>query len=151
MTDSQQITQTLSYTMHAKTTPTIVNKYIPQSWVLSSSKQTWLVWGICRNEDLKSAVVVGLPIIIGRVSSTEDDWIFGWLSRLASLILILCSPFTLFHCGWMKRLFGTGTPWIQFLQIKCWRWRIWIYKTFPEIFHVCPKCLAALLCGSAFQ
>ena len=28
------------------------------------------------------------PIILWRVSSTEDDWIFGWRSRLASLHLV---------------------------------------------------------------
>ena len=67
-------------------------------------------------------------IILWRVSSTEDDWIFGWRSRLASLILILCSPFTLFHCGWMKRLLDRWTPLIQFLRMRCWWWRIWIYK-----------------------
>ena len=50
----------------------------------------------------------------------------------------------------MKRLFSTGTPWIQFLRIRCWRWRIWMCKKRSPIFHVCPKCLAALLCGSAF-
>ena len=38
-------------------------------------------------------------IILWRVSSIEDDWIFGWLSRLASLILILCSPFPLWTNG----------------------------------------------------
>ena len=37
------------------------NKYIHRSWILSSSKQTSLVWGICQSEDPKSAVVVGLP------------------------------------------------------------------------------------------
>ena len=39
----------------------IVNKYIPRSWTLSSSKQRLLVKGTCQNEDQKSAVVVGLP------------------------------------------------------------------------------------------
>ena len=29
-------------------------------WIFSSNKQTLLVWGICHNEDLKSAVVAGL-------------------------------------------------------------------------------------------
>ena len=71
--------------------------------------------------------------IIWRISSTEDDWIFGWRSRLASLNLILCSPFTLFHCGWMKRFVDRWTPLMQFLRITCWWWRIWICKTFLDI------------------
>ena len=42
--------------------------------IFSSSKQTWLVQGICQSEDPKSAVVVGLPhSALKRVSSTEDD------------------------------------------------------------------------------
>ena len=73
------------------------------------------------------------PIILWRVSSTEDDWIFGWLSRLASLILNLCLSLTLFHCGWVKRFFSSGTPWIQFLRIRCWRGRNWICKNVSRL------------------
>ena len=124
-------------------------KYLSLESYLPASKRGWCrefvemkIW------NLQSLLVCS--IILWRVPSTEDDRIFGWLSRLASLILILCSPVILFHCGWMKRLFGTGTPWIQFLRIRCWRWRILdLQKRFP-IYHVCPKCLAALLCSSAF-
>ena len=37
-----------------------MNKYIPQFCILSSNKQTLLEYGICQNEDPKSAVFVGL-------------------------------------------------------------------------------------------
>ena len=57
---------------------------------------------------------------------------FGWRSRLASLVLILCLSLTFFYCGWVKRLFYSGTPWIQFLRIKRWRGRNWICKDFSR-------------------
>ena len=69
------------------------------------------------------------PIILWRVSSTEDDCIFGWRSRLASQILILFLPFTFLHCEWMERLLDWWIPLMQFLWIRCWWWRIWICKT----------------------
>ena len=96
--------------------------YLSLESYLPACKRGWC-WEFVEMKirDLQSLLVCS--IIIWRISSTEDDWIFGWLSRLASLILILCSPFTPFHCGWMKR-----TPWSQFLRIRCWKWRIWIYK-----------------------
>ena len=73
------------------------------------------------------SLLVG-PIILWRVYSTEDDWIFGWRSRLASQILILFWPFTFLHCGWMERLLDWRIPLIQFLRIRSW-WRCkWICK-----------------------
>ena len=83
------------------------------------------------------------PKILWRSSLTRDDCISGWRSRLASLILILFSPFTLFHCGWMKRLFGPrnsmdSIPADNELKKK----HVDLQKRFP-IYHVCPKCLAA--------
>ena len=56
--------------------------------------------GLCREFikmkiwNLQSLLVC--PTTLWRVSSTEDDRNFGWLSRLASLILILCLSLTLF-------------------------------------------------------
>ena len=86
-------------------------------------------------------------IILWRVSSTEDDWIFRWRSGLASLILVLFLPFILFHCGWMKRLLDRWTPLIQFLRIRCWRRRIWICKkTFPDI-----PCVSQMLGGPSLR
>ena len=84
-------------------------------------------------------------------SSTEDDWIFGWRSRLASQILILFWSFTLLHCRHMKRLLNGCPPWIQFLRIRSWRGSMWICKKRFPIYQVYPKCLAALLCGAAIR
>ena len=103
---------------------------------LPASKRSW-----CREfvkmkiRNLQSLLVCS--IILLRVSSTEDDWIFVWRSRLASQILILFLPFTFVHCRWVNRLFCSGTPPIQFFWIR-WRWwRIWIWKkTFPDILCV---------------
>ena len=118
-----------------------------ESYLPASKRGWWREFVEMKIWNLQS--LLDCPKILWRVSSTEDDWIFGWHSRLASLILILCSPFTLFHCGWMKRLFGTGTPWIQFLRIRVLKMtHLDLQRRFP-MYHVCPKCLAALLCGSA--
>ena len=68
------------------------------------------------------------PIILWRVSSTEDDWIFGLRSRLASQILILFLPFTFLHRGRVERLLGWRIPLMQFLGTRCWWRRIWICK-----------------------
>ena len=113
--------------MHSFRRKLWTSTYLSLESYLPASKRGWCreivemkIW------NLQSLLVC--PIILWRVSSTEDDWIFGWWSRLASLILILCSPFTLFHCGWTKRLLDRWTPWIQFLRVGCWWWRIWIYK-----------------------
>ena len=81
------------------------------------------------------------------VSSTEDDRIFGWLSRLAFPILNWCTIFIIFHCGWMKRLVDRWIPLIQLSRMRCW-WRRKLQKRFPKC-YACPKCLAAHLCGSA--
>ena len=80
-------------------------------------------------------------IIFWRVSSTEDDWIFGWRSRLASQILILFWSFTFLRCRHMKRLLNCRTPCIQFLRIRSWRRCKWICKNVSR-FSMCPKCLA---------
>ena len=105
----------------------IATKYIPQSWILDSNKRMLLPWWICQNEDPKSAVVVGLhhnlfyespPLKMTEFLADCPDWHLGSWSFCHSL----------FYCGWMKRLFGTGTPWIQFLRIRCCRRRNWICK-----------------------
>ena len=98
----------------------------PESY-LPANKGCW-----CREfvkveiRNLQSLLV--FPIILWRVSSTEDDWIFGWRSRLASQISILFWSFTFLRCWHMKRLLNCCTPWIQFLRIRNW-WRcMWICK-----------------------
>ena len=94
---------------------------------LPTSERCW-----CREfvemkiRNLQSLLVCS--IIFERVSPTGDDRIFGWRSTLASLILNLCLFLTLFHRWWVKRFFSSGTPWIQFLRIRCWRRRNWICK-----------------------
>ena len=92
--------------------------YLGLESYLPASKGCW-----CREfvemkiRNLQSLLVC--PIILWRVSSTEDDWIFGWRSRLASQILILFLPFTFLHCERMERLFDWRIPLIQFLRIRC--------------------------------
>ena len=98
--------------------------------------------------DLQSLLIC--TIILWRVFSTEDDRNFGWRSRLASLILNLCLSLTLHRLWWVNLFWFLRTPWIQFLRIRCWRGRRWICTNVFPIFHVCPKCLAAHLCGWAF-
>ena len=68
------------------------------------------------------------PIILWRIFPLRMTEFFGWRSKLTSQILILFLPITLFHCWWMKRLLDWWTPFIQFLKIRCWWWRIWIWK-----------------------
>ena len=48
----------------------------------------------------------------------------------------------------MKRLFSTGTPWIQFLRIRCCRGRKWTCKknTFPDI-----SCVSQMLGGPTLR
>ena len=114
-----------------------------------ASKRNWcreLVKMEIRN--LQSLLVCSM--ILWRVFSTEDDWIFGWRSRLASQILILCSPFTLFR--WMNEaalLMWNSMDLIPADKVLT-NTHLDLQKRFP-INYVCPKCLAALHCGSAFS
>ena len=100
---------------------------MPRSWTVSSSKQTWLAWEFVemKFQNLQSLLLV-FSINLWRVSSTEDNRIFGWRYRLASQIPILFLPFTFLHCGRIDRLLHWRLPLIQFLRIKSW-WRcMWI-------------------------
>ena len=78
----------------------------------------------CRSEILQSLLVS--TIILQTVSLTGDDWIFGWRSRLASLILNWCSILILLRRWWVNRFWYSWTPWIQFMRIRCCRGRNWI-------------------------
>ena len=125
----------------------IVNKYIPQTWILSSSKQTWLVKGICRNEDLKSAVVVGLPHNSLK-SVLHWRWLNFWLTvqtGISDLDLVFA--------------FHSFPLWMNEAALRYWnsmdsipadkvlkKTQLDLQKRFP-IYHVCPKFLAAHLCG----
>ena len=97
---------------------------------LPTSKGCWrreLVKMKIRN--LQSLLVC--PII--RVSSTEDDWIFGWRSRLASQILVLFWSLTFLRCRHVNRFFNSFLPRrVQFLRIRSWRRSLWMCKTFPD-------------------
>ena len=89
------------------------------------------------------------PIIHWRVSFTEDDWIFGWRSGLASLILNFFLPFTFLHCGRNGAAPRLTNSIDAILEDKVLLMtHLGLQKRFP-IYHLCPKCLAALLCGSA--
>ena len=68
------------------------------------------------------------PILLWRVSLTRDDWILGWRSELASLILNWCLILIRLHRWWVNRFWYGWTPWIQFLWIMCCRGRNWICK-----------------------
>ena len=88
------------------------------------------------------------PIILWRVSSTEDDWIFGWLSRQASLILNWCLILILPPC---EEWIGSALPELHGFN-SCGKGAEegnWISKNVSR-YTMRPKCLAARLCGSAF-
>ena len=101
--------------------------YLSLESYLPKSKRCWCgefvkmkIW------NLQSLLVCS--IILGRVSLTRDDWIFGWRSGLASLILNWCLILILLRRWWENRFWYAWTPWIQFLWIRCWRRRGWICK-----------------------
>ena len=103
------------------------------------------------NAGIRDATLLYCSSFFEESSSTEDDRVFGWLSRLASQILILCLPFTFYHCGWMKRLLDWWASTDSILEDKeLKKMHVDLQKRFP-INHVCPKCLAALICGSAIR
>ena len=51
----------------------------------------------------------------------------------------------------MNRFFNCCPPRIEFLRIRSWRGSMWICKNVFPMYHVYPKCLAALLCGAAIR
>ena len=78
------------------------------------------------------------PIILWRVSSTEEDWILGWRSGLASQIWVSLWSSTFFcnrHVDWFLGSFLPRIPFgrIQFLRIRSWRRSLWMCKNVPEI------------------
>ena len=101
---------------------------MPQFWILSSNKQMLLVQGICQSEDLKSAVVVGLPIILWKSSLLRVEWISGWRSGLASRIqsCVWVLKFTRYMRWCLFRY--VRNPRIESSWIKWWRRRWWICK-----------------------
>ena len=83
------------------------------------------------------------PIILRTVSSTEDDWIFGWRSRLASQILISfwSSTFLRVNVNWFFNSFPPSR--IQFLRIRSRRGSLWMCKKRFLIYRMYSKYLAA--------
>ena len=77
------------------------------------------------------------PIILWRVSSTEDAWISGWRSWLASLILNWCLAFS-HHMRWCV-FWYIRDPRIELLRIRCWRRRRWICKNVSRYTMRVPK------------
>ena len=124
--------------------------YLALGSYLPASKGCW-----CREHvkmeirNLQSLLVCS--IILWRVSSTEDDRIFGWRSGLASQILILCSPSHSFPL-WMNEAAPRLTNSIDSIldDKELMKMHVDLSKFFP-MYHVCPKGLAALLCGSALN
>ena len=76
-------------------------------------------------------------IILWKSSLTRDEWLSGWLSWLASLILSWCLAFT--HHMWWCVFWYIRDPRIGLLRIRCWRRTLLdLQKRFP-IYHACPK------------
>ena len=109
------------------------------------SKSRWLREFVkMRIWNLQSLLVCS--IILWRVSLTENDRFFGWLSRLASLILILCLSLTLFH--WMGEaalLFWNYMDSIPADKVLK-RTRLELQRTFPE-----KPCVSQMLGGPALR
>ena len=126
----------------------IMNKYIPQSWILSSNKQMLLDERICQNEDPKHAVFVGLPHNPLKISPHWGRKDF-WLTVLTGIP----DP---------ELVFGFFSSHVVMCVLIHWRPKDWtladklLKKTSVDllkrfsIYHACPKCLAAYRCGSTF-
>ena len=102
--------------------------YLSLESSLPASKRCW-----CREfvemkiRNLQSLLVC--PIILRIVSSTEDDWIFGWRSRQASQIFISFWSSTFLRCRHVNWFFNSFSPSrIQFLRIRSWRGSLWLCK-----------------------
>ena len=125
-------------------------KYLGLESYLPTSNRGWcreLVKVKIRN--LQSLLVC--LTILWRVSSIEDDWIFGWRSRLASQIsyFVLVFHFSpLWTNGAALRSMNSIDAIVEDKVLKMTH--LDLQKRFPKV-HVCPKCLASLLCGSALQ
>ena len=110
--------------------------------IFSSNKQTLLTWWICLNEDPNLQSLLVCSIILWRSSLTWEDWISGWRSWLASLILDWCLAFTRYMrwcVFWYMR-----DPRIWLFRTRCWRGRRWIYKKRFPIYHACPQMLGGM-------
>ena len=99
----------------------IVSKYKPRSWTKTSSKQRLLCRELVKVRNLQSLLVCST--ILWRISSTEDDWIFGWRSKLASQILVSFWSSTFLRCRHVNWFFNSFPP--SRIQ-RC-------AKTFPDI------------------
>ena len=89
----------------------------------------WTEFVKVESKNLQSLFVC--PIILWRISSTEDDWIFGWRSKLVSQILILFWAFTFLRCRHVKPFINGCPPLIQFFRLKADEDACAFAKTFP--------------------
>ena len=109
--------------------------YLSLESYLPTSKRCWCMEFVkMRIRNLQSLLVC--PIILWRISLSRDDWIFGWRSGLASLILNWCLILILPRRWWVNWFWCMRTPWIQFLRIWWWRRRGWISKNVSR-FSMC--------------
>ena len=76
--------------------------------------------------NLQSLLVCSMNL--WKSSLTRDEWISGWRSWPASLILNWCLVSTLSRLWGVNWFWFLRTPWIPFLRIRCWRRRLWICK-----------------------
>ena len=101
--------------------------YLNHESFLQTSKCCWVREFVkMKIRNVQSLLVCS--IIVWKSSLTRDEWISGWRSWLASLILSWCLAFTLLRRWWANRFWQAWTPWIQFLRKRCCRRRRWICK-----------------------
>ena len=106
-----------------------------------------LVWGICQDEDPKSAVVAGLPNDSLRIFPHWGRMNF-WLTVLTGIGPKAGVWLSLITCGDVcSDTLQTHDSTAADKVLK--KTPLDLQKRFP-IHHVCPKCLAARFSGSAF-
>ena len=113
--------------MHSFRRKVWTSTYLGLEPYLPTSKRCWCrefvkmkIW------NLQSLLVCSTTL--WRISLARDDWIFGWRSGLASLILNWCLILILHRRWWVNRFWYAWTPWIQFLRMRCRRGRNRICK-----------------------
>ena len=125
-----------------------MNKNIPQSWILSSNQRTLLTWRICQNEDPKTAIVVGLPHNYLKVLPHQ-----GWLNFWLTVLTGISDPELVFGVHSLHAVMCVLIHWkpkdLTLADKMLKRTSLDLQKLFP-MYNVCPKCLAAHCCGSAF-
>ena len=109
-----------------------------------------LVWGTCQTESPKSAVVVGL-LHNSLKSLLHWRWLNLWLTVLtgiSDLDFVLAFHFSPLWMGGAALRTNSIDAILEDKELM--KMHVDLQKRFP-IYHVCPKCLAALLCGTAIR